>query len=59
MKTFAPLNEQMELILRGVEEIIPVEELEKKITKSKKPAVFKIINFFFKKLFIIYNKNKK
>ncbi|MDP6853069.1 MAG: tyrosine--tRNA ligase [Candidatus Marinimicrobia bacterium] len=36
MKTFAPLNEQMELILRGVEEIIPVEELEKKITKSIK-----------------------
>ena len=28
MSKFAPINEQMDLILRGTEEIIPVEELD-------------------------------
>jgi tyrosyl-tRNA synthetase len=36
MSKFAPIKEQMELILRGTEEIIPVEELEKKLEKSSK-----------------------
>ena len=36
MSNFAPINEQMDLILRGTEEIIPVEELEKKIARSIK-----------------------
>ncbi len=36
MIKFAPVKEQMDLILRGTEEIIPVEELEKKLEKSRK-----------------------
>lgn len=33
-RTFPPLNEQLDLIQRGVEEIIPIEDLEQKIKKS-------------------------
>ncbi|MCX8056154.1 MAG: tyrosine--tRNA ligase [Ignavibacteria bacterium] len=33
-RTFPPLNEQLDLIQRGVEEIIPIEELEQKIKRS-------------------------
>ncbi len=33
-RTFPPLNEQLDLIQRGVEEIIPIEDLELKIKKS-------------------------
>jgi len=33
MSKFAPVQEQMDLILRGTEEIIPVEELEQKLEK--------------------------
>ncbi len=36
IKVFPTLNEQMDLIRKGVEEIIPEEELEKKIAKSIK-----------------------
>ena len=36
MNKFASVKEQMDLILRGTEEIIPVEELEKKLEKSRK-----------------------
>ena len=36
MSKFAPINKQMDLILRGTEEIIPVEGLEKKLEKSSK-----------------------
>ena len=36
MSKFAPINKQMDLILRGTEEIIPMEELEKKLEKSSK-----------------------
>ena len=36
MSNFAPIKEQMDLILRGTEEIIPVEGLEKKLEKSSK-----------------------
>ena len=36
MSKFASVKEQMDLILRGTEEIIPVEELEKKLEKSRK-----------------------
>ena len=32
--TYAPINEQMDLIKRGVEEILPEEELVKKLEKS-------------------------
>ncbi|MEA1986809.1 MAG: tyrosine--tRNA ligase [Candidatus Marinimicrobia bacterium] len=42
---FPTLNEQMDLIRKGVEEIIPEEELEKKIVKSiktKKPLRVKL-----------------
>lgn len=45
MKNFPPLNEQMDLIKRGVSEIIPEKELEKKIVKSlatKKPLNIKL-----------------
>ncbi len=44
-KNFPKLNEQMDLIRKGVEEIIPEEELEKKIAKSikyKKPLRVKL-----------------
>ena len=44
MKNFPPINEQMDLILRGVEEVLPVDELEKKLlasSKSKKPLNIK------------------
>ena len=34
MSKLASLNEQMDLIGRGVEEIIPESDLEKKIEKS-------------------------
>ena len=33
---FPPINEQMDLIRRGVEEILPVEDLEKKLERSLK-----------------------
>ena len=36
MVNFPPLKDQMDLILKGTEEIIPVEELEKKIITSTK-----------------------
>ena len=36
MVNFPPLKDQMDLILKGTEEIIPVEELEKKIITSNK-----------------------
>jgi len=36
MSKFAPIKEQMDLILRGTEEIIPIEELEKKLENSSK-----------------------
>lgn len=42
---FPPLNEQMDLIRQGAVEIIPEEELEKKITasvKNKKPMTIKL-----------------
>tara|TARA_Y100000588_G_C14252152_1_gene923927 strand:- start:1530 stop:2744 length:1215 start_codon:yes stop_codon:yes gene_type:complete len=38
MKNFPPIKEQMDLILRGTDEVIPVEELEKKLEKSLKTA---------------------
>ena len=41
---FPNLNEQMDIILRGTAEIVPEEELEKKIAKSlknKKPLIIK------------------
>ena len=36
MSNFAPIKEQIDLILRGTEEIIPIEELEKKLETSSK-----------------------
>jgi len=39
MRKFLAINEQMDLIIRGSEEIIPIEELEKKLKKSKKDGV--------------------
>ena len=36
MINFPPIKDQMDLILRGIEEIIPIEELEKKLLTSKK-----------------------
>jgi len=36
MINFPPIKDQMDLILRGIEEIIPIEELEKKLLASKK-----------------------
>ncbi|MEK7818727.1 MAG: tyrosine--tRNA ligase [Bacteroidota bacterium] len=45
MKNFPPLNEQMDLIRRGVSEIIPETELERKIStsiKNKSPLKIKL-----------------
>jgi len=36
MNNFASVNEQIDLITKGTEEIIPLEELDKKIKKSQK-----------------------
>ena len=36
MSKFSPINEQMDLILRGTEEIIPIEDLERKLEQSRK-----------------------
>lgn len=38
-RTFPPLNEQLDLIQRGAEEIIPIEELEIKINRSIKTGL--------------------
>ncbi len=38
-RKFPPLNEQLDLIQRGVEEIIPIEELEKKIKRSLETGI--------------------
>ncbi len=35
-KTFPPINEQMDLIKKGANEIIPEEELVKKLERSLK-----------------------
>ena len=43
--SFLPINEQMDLIRRGAEEIIPEEELVKKLERSKSnniPLVIKL-----------------
>ncbi|KAB2925467.1 MAG: tyrosine--tRNA ligase [Bacteroidetes bacterium] len=43
--TFPPLNEQMDLVRRGVSEIIPEEDLARKIERSitaKKPLIVKL-----------------
>ena len=34
MSTFAPVKEQLDLIISGTDEVIPIEELEQKLTKS-------------------------
>ena len=39
MSKFASIKEQMDLILRGTEEIIPMEELEQKLEKSRKKDI--------------------
>ena len=36
MSKFLPIKEQMDLILRGTEEIIPVKDLERKLEQSRK-----------------------
>ena len=36
MSKFVPIKEQMDLILRGTEEIIPVEDLERKLEQCRK-----------------------
>ena len=36
MSKFVPIKEQMDLILRGTEEIIPIEDLERKLEQSRK-----------------------
>ena len=38
MSKFPQVKEQMDLILKGTEEVIPVEELEKKWKAEKKPV---------------------
>ena len=34
MSKFAPVKEQLDLIIRGTDEVIPIEELDKKLAKS-------------------------
>ena len=33
MSKFAPVKEQLDLIIRGTDEVIPIEELDKKLAK--------------------------
>ena len=39
MSKFAPVKEQLELIIRGTDEVIPIEELEKKLAKSLETGI--------------------
>ena len=39
MSTFAPVKEQLDLIIRGTDEVIPIEELEQKLTKSLETGI--------------------
>ena len=38
MSSFAPINEQMDILSRGVDEIIPIEDFEEKLNKSIKES---------------------
>ena len=39
MSTFAPVKEQLDLIIRGTDEVIPIEELDKKLAKSLETGI--------------------
>ncbi len=39
MSKFAPVKEQLGLIIRGTDEVIPIEELEQKLTKSLETGI--------------------
>ena len=39
MSTFAPVKEQLDLIIRGTDEVIPIEELDKKLAKSLETSI--------------------
>ena len=39
MSKFAPVKEQLDLIIRGTDEVIPIEELDKKLTKSLETGI--------------------
>ena len=39
MSKFAPVKEQLDLIVRGTDEVIPIEELEKKLKKSLETGI--------------------
>ena len=39
MSKFAPVKEQLDLIIRGTDEVIPIEELEQKLTKSLETGI--------------------
>ena len=39
MSKFAPVKEQLELIIRGTDEVIPIDELEKKLAKSLETGI--------------------
>ena len=39
MSKFAPVKEQLDLIIRGTDEVIPIEELDKKLAKSLETSI--------------------
>ena len=39
MSKFAPVKEQLDLIIRGTDEVIPIEELDKKLAKSLQTGI--------------------
>ena len=39
MSKFAPVKEQLDLIIRGTDEVIPIKELDKKLAKSLKTGI--------------------
>ena len=39
MSKFAPVKEQLDLIIRGTDEVIPIEELDKKLAKSLETGI--------------------
>ncbi|SVD76132.1 uncharacterized protein METZ01_LOCUS428986, partial [marine metagenome] len=39
MSKLAPVKEQLDLIIRGTDEVIPIEELEQKLAKSLETGI--------------------
>ena len=42
MRKFPQVKDQMDLILRGTEEVVPIDELERKLKKSSDKKTVKL-----------------